>query len=134
MVPGLVMSMATPATAKGQAAASTSAASQAPVAKQFDLSVVGAPFKGNADQRLFLATIKNSGSQSGKNVIHVIMFPHYNKQSRYDGTYSSQFAKFASAIEPNGIKAKFKDGVLTVTLAKDEKVAARNCKIAIEKA
>ncbi|WP_152522641.1 Hsp20 family protein [Sphingobium ummariense] len=32
------------------------------------------------------------------------------------------------------IKTQFKDGVLTVTLAKDEKAAAHTRKIAIEKA
>lgn len=37
-------------------------------------------------------------------------------------------------VDPEGIKAQFKDGVLTVTLAKDEKAAAHTRKIAIEKA
>ena len=37
-------------------------------------------------------------------------------------------------VNPNGIKAKFDKGVLTVTLAKDEKAAPRRQKIAIEKA
>ncbi|AMK22915.1 MULTISPECIES: Hsp20/alpha crystallin family protein [Sphingomonadaceae] len=37
-------------------------------------------------------------------------------------------------VDPEGIKAQFKDGVLSVTLAKDEKAAARTRKIAIEKA
>ncbi len=37
-------------------------------------------------------------------------------------------------VDPDGIKAAFKDGVLTVTLAKDETSAARTRKIAIEKA
>lgn len=39
-----------------------------------------------------------------------------------------------SDVNLNAIKAQFKDGVLTVTLAKDEKVEARTHKIAIEKA
>jgi len=37
-------------------------------------------------------------------------------------------------VNPKGIKAKFDKGVLTVTLAKDEKAAPRKQKIAIEKA
>lgn len=37
-------------------------------------------------------------------------------------------------VDPDGIKAQFKDGVLAVTLAKDEKATARTRKIAIEKA
>lgn len=37
-------------------------------------------------------------------------------------------------VDPDGIRARFKDGVLTVTLTKDEKAAARTRKIAIEKA
>jgi HSP20 family protein len=37
-------------------------------------------------------------------------------------------------VKSDGIKAQFKDGVLTVTLAKDEKSPARARKIAIEKA
>lgn len=37
-------------------------------------------------------------------------------------------------VDPEAIKAQFKDGVLTLTLAKDEKAAARTRKIAIEKA
>ena len=37
-------------------------------------------------------------------------------------------------VDPEGIKAQFRDGVLTVTLAKDEKAAARTRKIAIERA
>lgn len=37
-------------------------------------------------------------------------------------------------VDPNGIKAKFDKGVLTVTLAKDENTAPRKQKIAIEKA
>lgn len=37
-------------------------------------------------------------------------------------------------VDLDGIKAQFRDGVLTVTLAKDEKAAARSRKIAIEKA
>jgi len=37
-------------------------------------------------------------------------------------------------IDPNGIKATFDKGVLTITLAKDEKAAPRRQKIAIEKA
>lgn len=37
-------------------------------------------------------------------------------------------------VKPDGIKAQFKDGVLTVTLAKDEQSPSRARKIAIEKA
>jgi len=39
-----------------------------------------------------------------------------------------------SDVNPNAIKAQFKDGILTVTLNKDEKIEARTHKIAIEKA
>lgn len=37
-------------------------------------------------------------------------------------------------VDPEGIKALFKDGVLVVTLAKDKKAASRTRKIAVEKA
>jgi len=37
-------------------------------------------------------------------------------------------------VDPDAIKARFKDGVLTVTMAKDEQAPARSRKIAIEKA
>lgn len=53
-------------------------------------------------------------------------------ERRY-GSFQRQVSLPAD-VDPEGIKAQFKDGVLTVTLAKDEKVAARTRKIAIEKA
>lgn len=37
-------------------------------------------------------------------------------------------------VDPDGVTARFKDGVLTVTLAKDEQARARKRKIAVEKA
>jgi HSP20 family molecular chaperone IbpA len=39
-----------------------------------------------------------------------------------------------AGIDPDGVKAQFKGGVLTVTLAKDEKAPERTRKIAIEQA
>lgn len=53
-------------------------------------------------------------------------------ERRY-GAFERQL-RLPADVDPDGIKASFKDGVLTVTLAKDEKAAARTRKIAIEKA
>ena len=53
-------------------------------------------------------------------------------ERRY-GSFQRQI-QLPEDINPDAIKAQFKDGVLTVTLAKDEKAAARTRKIAIEKA
>ena len=52
-------------------------------------------------------------------------------ERRY-GSFRRQISLPAD-VDAEGIKAQFKDGVLTVTLAKDENVAARTRKIAIEK-
>lgn len=49
------------------------------------------------------------------------------------GSFRRQIA-LPGDVDSDGIKAAFKDGVLTVTLAKDEKAATRTRKIAIEKA
>jgi HSP20 family protein len=53
-------------------------------------------------------------------------------ERRY-GSFQRQLSLPAD-VDPDGVKAQFKDGVLTVTLAKDEKSAARQRRIAIEKA
>lgn len=53
-------------------------------------------------------------------------------ERRY-GSFQRQIALPAD-VDAEGIKAQFKDGILTVTMAKDEKAAARSRKIAIEKA
>jgi HSP20 family protein len=53
-------------------------------------------------------------------------------ERRY-GVFERQIA-LPSDVDPEGIKAQFKDGVLTVTLAKDKKAASRTRKIAVEKA
>ena len=53
-------------------------------------------------------------------------------ERRY-GSFQRQVALPAD-VDPNGIKARFDKGVLTLTLAKDEKAAPRKQKIAIEKA
>jgi len=53
-------------------------------------------------------------------------------ERRY-GLFQRQVALPAD-VDPNGIKARFDKGVLTLTLAKDEQVASRKQKIAIEKA
>ncbi|SDD86858.1 heat shock protein Hsp20 [Sphingomonas sp. YR710] len=53
-------------------------------------------------------------------------------ERRY-GSFQRQIALPAD-VDPDAIKAQFKDGVLTVTMAKDEKAAARTRKIEIEKA
>ncbi|WP_257538427.1 Hsp20/alpha crystallin family protein [Sphingobium sp. CFD-1] len=53
-------------------------------------------------------------------------------ERRY-GSFRRQISLPAD-VDAEGIKAQFKDGVLTVTLAKDENAAARTRKIAIEKA
>jgi HSP20 family protein len=52
-------------------------------------------------------------------------------ERRY-GSFHRQVALPAD-VDPNGIKARFDKGVLTLTLAKDENVAPRKQKIAIEK-
>ena len=52
-------------------------------------------------------------------------------ERRY-GAFERQIA-LPSDVDPEGIKAQFKDGVLTVTLAKDEKAVSRTRKIAVEK-
>ncbi|WP_454887567.1 Hsp20/alpha crystallin family protein [Sphingomonas oryzagri] len=49
------------------------------------------------------------------------------------GSFRRQMA-VPTDVDPDGIKAAFKDGVLTVTLAKDTGATARARKIAIEKA
>jgi HSP20 family protein len=53
-------------------------------------------------------------------------------ERRY-GAFQRQI-QLPADIDPDGIKAQFKECVLTVTLAKDEKAPARTRKIAIEKA
>lgn len=53
-------------------------------------------------------------------------------ERRY-GSFQRQLA-LPTDVDPNGIKARFDKGVLTLTLAKDEKVTPRKQKIAIEKA
>jgi HSP20 family protein len=52
-------------------------------------------------------------------------------ERRY-GSFQRQI-QLPADVDPEKIKAQFKDGVLTVTLAKDEKAATRKRKIAIEK-
>lgn len=52
------------------------------------------------------------------------------RERRY-GAFERQIA-LPSDVDPEKIKAQFKDGVLTVTLAKDKKAASRMRKIAIE--
>lgn len=51
-------------------------------------------------------------------------------ERRY-GQFSRQVA-LPNDVDPQQIRARFRDGVLTVTMAKDEKIAARTRKIAIE--
>jgi HSP20 family protein len=53
-------------------------------------------------------------------------------ERRY-GAFERQIA-LPNDVDPEEIKAQFKDGVLTVTLAKDKKAAPRTRKIAIGKA
>ena len=53
-------------------------------------------------------------------------------ERRY-GSFHRQLS-LPSDVDQNGITAQFKDGVLTVTLAKDENVPARSRKIEIGKA
>jgi HSP20 family protein len=50
---------------------------------------------------------------------------------RHYGAFQREI-QLPADIDPNGIKAKFKGGVLTGTLNKDEKAPARTRKIAIE--
>lgn len=57
----------------------------------------------------------------------------YLLNERRYGAFERQIALPAD-VKPDAIKAQFKNGVLTVTLAKDEKSPARARKIAIEKA
>ena len=57
----------------------------------------------------------------------------YLLSERRYGAFARQIA-VPSDVDPDGIKAQFKDGVLTVTLAKDEKTAPRTREIAVEKA
>lgn len=52
---------------------------------------------------------------------------------RHYGAFTRQIA-LPSDVDLEGIKAQFKDGILTVTLAKDEKAVSRTRKIAVEKA
>ena len=52
-------------------------------------------------------------------------------ERRY-GSFQRQLS-LPSDVDPNGIKAKFKDGVLTMTLPKDKQATPRTHKIAIEK-
>lgn len=56
----------------------------------------------------------------------------YMLSERRYGSFQRQLS-LPSDVDPNGIKAKFKDGVLTVTLPKDEHATPRTHKIAIEK-
>jgi HSP20 family protein len=55
----------------------------------------------------------------------------YMLSERRYGSFRRQLS-LPSDVDPNGIKAKFKDGVLTVTLPKDEQATPRTHKIAIE--
>lgn len=57
----------------------------------------------------------------------------YLLSERRYGSFERQVSLPAD-VKSDAIKAQFKDGVLTVTLAKDEKSPARPRKIAIEKA
>lgn len=52
---------------------------------------------------------------------------------RHYGAFQRQ-VQLPADIDPDGIKAQFKDGILIVTLAKDAKASAQARKIAIEKA
>ena len=56
----------------------------------------------------------------------------YMLSERRYGSFRRQLS-LPSDVDPNGIKAQFKDGVLTVTLPKDERSPNRAHKIAIEK-
>jgi len=56
----------------------------------------------------------------------------YLLSERRYGTFRREVALPAD-VDPKAIKAKFKDGVLSVTMAKDKNVPARTRKIAIEK-
>lgn len=55
----------------------------------------------------------------------------YLLSERRYGSFRRQ-VPLPSDVDPNGIAAKFKDGVLTVTLPKDENAPSRPRKIAIE--
>lgn len=57
----------------------------------------------------------------------------YLYSERRYGSFHRQVS-LPSDVDQNGITAQFKDGVLTVTLAKDENVPARSRKIEIGKA
>lgn len=49
----------------------------------------------------------------------------YHRMERLQGAFARVFA-FADAIDPERISAEFKDGVLTVTLPKSARTAARH--------
>ncbi|WP_249902369.1 Hsp20/alpha crystallin family protein [Sphingobium sp. Ndbn-10] len=57
----------------------------------------------------------------------------YLYSERRYGSFHRQVS-LPSDVDQNGITAQFKDGILTVTLAKDENVPARSRKIEIGKA
>ncbi|WP_336966126.1 Hsp20/alpha crystallin family protein [Sphingobium aquiterrae] len=56
----------------------------------------------------------------------------YLLNERRYGSFTRQIALPAD-VDPEAIKAKFQNGVLSITLGKDEKVAPRSRKIAIER-
>lgn len=78
-----------------------------------------------ADGVLTISGEKKEESESKKNGFML-------SERRY-GSFQRQVV-LPNDVNPNGIKAKFENGVLKITLAKDEKVVPRQQKIAIEKA
>ena len=53
---------------------------------------------------------------------------NYMRRERYYGGFVRSFT-FPNTVEENGIKARFKDGVLTITLRKAEKSKPKTVKI-----
>ena len=88
-----------------------------PAEKDFEISVAGGVLSISGEQKV------EDERKDNCNLLSERRYSAFQRQSQ-----------LPAEIDPNAIKANFKNGVLTVTMTKDEKASSRTRKIAIEKA